>query len=257
MRLLILLCSLAISIPASAQEGMTPAKQLLFHLTNQHRAENGLPPLTWDSGLARAAQAHAERMSREGGTGNIQHQYPGEPDLMTRASQAGAHFSTASENIGATTGQLADIDSGWMQSSGHRANILNPQLNAVGIGVVQVQGTIYAVQDFSQTKPTLSRDEIESRAQQVLRERGLKVDPSDAAKQAARNSCNSSNATPEGVVTAMRLGCTDLSLLPDLVLKTAPQAKDHALAVGACTSPQGRESSTTYNVSVLMYSDGH
>jgi uncharacterized protein YkwD len=151
MRVLVLLFGLAMSMPAFAQEGMTPAKQLLFQLTNQHRAENGLPPLTWDAALAKAAQAHAERMSRE--SGSIQHQYPGEPELMARVSEAGGHFSTAAENIGATTARPADIDSAWMQSSGHRANILNSQLNAVGIGVVSVQGTLYAVEDFARTSP--------------------------------------------------------------------------------------------------------
>ena len=151
MQVLVMVLGLTMAIPVSAQEGMTPAKQFLFHLTNQHRAENGLPPLMWDAALARAAQAHAERMSRE--PGSIQHQYPGEPELAARVTEAGAHFSTAAENIGATTAHATDIDSAWMQSSGHRANILNQQLNAVGIGVVSVQGTLYAVEDFSRTSP--------------------------------------------------------------------------------------------------------
>lgn len=252
MRVLILLFGLAMSIPsASAQAGANPAEQTLFQLTNQSRAEHGLPPLAWDDSLARSARAHVNRMSRE--PGDVQHQYAGEPNLAARASQTGAQFSKISENIAAVQGTAADIARAWMNSPGHRANILDPQLNAVGIGVVEVQGTLYAVEDFSHTTATLSRNEIEARAQQALRDRGLKVETSDSAKQAARNSCNSQSKPAAGVLAVMQWDCTDLNQLPGLVLQEMPQVKQHSVAVGACPDTRSGEGFTTYHVTVLMY----
>jgi hypothetical protein len=257
MRVLILLFGLAMSIPAAfAQEGATPAEQSLFQLANQHRGERGLTPLAWDASLARAARAHAQRMSRE--TGEPQHQYAGEPDVPARAAQAGAHFSKTSENIAAAKAPLAEVERSWMDSPVHRANILDPQLNAVGIGVVEAQGVIYAVEDFARASPALSRDEIEARAQQALQGRGLKVETSDAAKQAARKSCEStSGPPPAGVLAVMQFDCTDLNEFPDIVLKGIPHVKEHVVAVGSCGSAQSREGFTTYHLTVLMYPEGH
>lgn len=234
-----------------AQDGATPAGQLLFQMANQHRTEQGLPPLVWDSALARAAKTHAERMSRE--TGEVQHQYAGEADLVMRASQAGGHFSKVSENIASANTQAADIDQSWMNSPVHRANILDPHVNSVGIGVVEVNGMFYAVEDFAQSNPALSPDAIEAQVQQELRDRGLKVEASDAAKQAARNGCSSSGAAPSGVVAAMQFDCTDLKQFPDILLKAMPNARTHAIAVGACDSKRSSEGFTTYRLAALVY----
>lgn len=253
MRAFVFLIGLSMALPAYAQEGASPAELTLFQLANQRRAEQGITPLAWDAALARAAHAHAERMSRE--QSEPQHQYPGEPDLPTRAAQAGAHFSKVSENIAAANTKLTDMEQGWMDSPTHRAAILDPQLNAIGIAVIDAQKMIYAVEDFSHTNPTLSRDEIESRAQKALRSRGLQVQTSESAKQAARDSCDSSNTKPPaGVLAAMQFDCTDLNQFPDIVLKGLPQVKEHPVAVASCGTPLSREGFTTYHLAVLMFS---
>lgn len=235
-----------------AQSAAGPAAQWLFQTTNQHRAEHGLPPLAWDGALAHAAQAHAERMSRE--PGESQHQYPGEPNLTARAMQAGAHFSKVSENIAEATASVADIDRAWMNSPVHRANILDLQLNTIGISVIEVRGTLHAVEDFGHSNPTLGRDEIESRAQQALREQGIRVQTSDAATQAARKNCESPNSAPApGVLLAMQWDGPDLTQLPATVLQGMPQVNQHSVAVGSCPSTRGGEGFTTYHLAVLMY----
>ncbi len=234
-----------------AQAAPGTAEQTLLQLTNQSRAQHGLPPLGWDAALARAARGHAIRMSRE--PGEIEHQYPGEPELTTRASQAGAHFTTISENIAAATAGVAEIERGWMNSPVHRANILNPRLNVVGISVIDVRGTLYAVQDFGRSNPVLGREEIESLAQQALRERGIRVEPSAATKQAARRNCESPNSPTTGVLLAMQWDGPDLSQLPTTVLQGMPQVREHAVAVGACPSTRTGEGFTTYHLAVLMY----
>src|ERR1700761_9105705 len=61
----------------------------LLTMTNQDRAAQGLGPLKWSPELAHAAQTHDELMVQHN---DLQHQFAGEPDVPTRAGQAGAHF---------------------------------------------------------------------------------------------------------------------------------------------------------------------
>ena len=102
------------NLPAEAEE--------IRALANQARAQAGVGRLEWDQALAAAALQHCLRMAAEG---PIAHQYGGEPDLSARAAQAGAHFSVIEENV--AVGPSADaIHEEWMQSPGHRANLLSP-----------------------------------------------------------------------------------------------------------------------------------
>src|SRR5271163_47767 len=103
------------------------AEQALFDSTNRERASRGIPSLRWDDTLASAAQAHAARMASESA---IAPQFPGEPPLLQRTSQAGAHFSTVAENV-ALGPDAETIHGAWMHSEGHRANILDAQLTAI------------------------------------------------------------------------------------------------------------------------------
>ena len=84
------LVTLLIVCAASALGQKTSdAERQLFNSVNQERKAHGLPPLKYDEALATAARAHAQRMAEQG---TISHQLPGEPNLLTRARAAGAHF---------------------------------------------------------------------------------------------------------------------------------------------------------------------
>src|SRR5271154_3130233 len=118
MRSHLLLLALAILTPfASPQIAPSPAEQTLVQLANQARAAHNLPPLQWDSAIARAARAHDQRMVHE--PGDLEHQYPGEPDLPTRGALAGAHFTTIAENL-ARGNDLTQIHQTWMSTPTHR-----------------------------------------------------------------------------------------------------------------------------------------
>jgi uncharacterized protein YkwD len=125
------------NLPAEAEE--------IRAMANQARAQAGAGRLEWDQALAAAALEHCQRMAAEG---PISHQYRGEPDLSARAAQAGAHYSVIEENV--AIGPSADrIHEEWMQSPGHRANLLSPDVDRVGIAVVAARGVLYAVADYS------------------------------------------------------------------------------------------------------------
>ena len=80
---------------------------------------------------------------------SVQHGFEGEPSLSARVKQAGVHFSWLSENV--TAGPDAEfIQPQFMQSPNHRANILDTDMNSIGVGVVERGGQLFAVEDFAQ-----------------------------------------------------------------------------------------------------------
>jgi uncharacterized protein YkwD len=131
-----------------AQQKTSDVERQLFNAVNQERKAHGLPSLTSDEALATAARAHAQRMAEQG---TISHQLPGEPNLLTRARAAGAHFSWISENVDEGPNASA-IHQSFMKSPQHRANILDTDMDSAGIGVAEHNGQLYAVEDFSKAK---------------------------------------------------------------------------------------------------------
>jgi hypothetical protein len=246
-----LLALLLLAPSAPAQQGATVAEQYLLQLTNQHRAEHNLPPLAWDAALARAAHAHALRIMQDGGV--AQHQYPGEPDVKARAVKAGAHFSTVSENVAGNGTAPIDFDRAWMASPVHRANILDPHLNVIGIAVVRGNGVLYAVQDFARSVVVLGPTQIEQQAQQILRDHGIQPATAADARENARRTCRDPKSTTGYPVLVMQWDGADLNQLPATLLQQMPTARQHTAAVGACPSTRQQEGFTTYHVAVLMY----
>lgn len=229
------------AIPSSSE-------QSLFDATNRERASRGIPSLRWDEALASAAQAHAARMASESA---ISHQFPGEPPLLQRTSQAGAHFSVVAENV--ALGPDADtIHGGWMHSEGHRGNILDAQLTAIGVAVVARGRQLYAVQDFSRSVENLTFAEQEKTVAAALSARGLQVSKENME---ARHAClpDYTPATSGGAVLIVRYTASDAGKLPDNLEKSIRQARYTKAAVGAC--PAGIENGfTQYRFAVLLYS---
>jgi Cysteine-rich secretory protein family len=238
-----LMCAAGFSLHAQAQS--MEARELL-EATNQDRAAHGLGPLRWNPALAHAAQAHAERMVRAGG---LSHQFPGEPDLTTRASRSGAHFSTVAENI-AVAADPQTIESEWMHSPPHRHNILDPRLNEVGIGLVRQGDRLWAVEDFSTAVVAMGSSQIEQHVAQLLRERGLpQVSSSPAARQSCAMEHGFAGQRPNFV---MRWEGSNLSRLPDVLEQKINTGRFRSAAVGACNA--GNQGGfTTYRVAVLLY----
>ena len=120
----------------------------LFASVNQARRAQGLAPLRWDESLATAARRHAEVMAEHR---SAQHGFEGEPSLSARVKQAGVHFSWLAENV--IQGPSPEfIHAQFMKSPPHRANILDRDMDSIGVGVVEQGGQLFAVEDFSQTR---------------------------------------------------------------------------------------------------------
>jgi len=132
-----------------AQQKLSAPEQALFDAANRERAARGLRPLQWSAALASAARAHAQKMAQEN---RLEHQFPGEMDLGTRIRLAGVRFRAVAENV-AQGPSAAGIHAQWMNSPPHRANLLDPELDSIGIAVAGPNGQLFAVQDFSQASP--------------------------------------------------------------------------------------------------------
>jgi uncharacterized protein YkwD len=144
-----LIACLAVSA-AHAQDSASRDERALFAATNRERQERGLPVLRWSPALAEAARRHALTMVDHQ---TISHQFPGEPSLPARVSRAGASFMSLAENV-AEAPSAAEIQNLWMNSPGHRANILDGSMDSIGIAVAERNGEYFAVEDFSKAKAT-------------------------------------------------------------------------------------------------------
>jgi uncharacterized protein YkwD len=134
-----------------AAYGETSASRVereLLALVNQARRAYGLTPLRWNEALATAAHRHAEVMAERG---SAQHDFAGEPGLPARVKRAGASFHWLSENVAqGSSPQL--IHAQFMKSAKHYANILDRDMDSIGIGVVERRRQWFVVEDFSQAR---------------------------------------------------------------------------------------------------------
>jgi uncharacterized protein YkwD len=103
----------------------------------------------WNNALADAARQHAEAMAQ---SHTLSHQLPGEASLPTRARKAGVKFTSLSENVAVGT-TAEDIAGQWIKSSAHRENLLDPEMNATGVGVAERDGKLFAAEDFAKVRP--------------------------------------------------------------------------------------------------------
>jgi uncharacterized protein YkwD len=134
------------------------AETQIFEQLNQEREKTRLPALEWNDQAAQAARIHARAMVENG---KLSHQFPGEPSLPERIGATGVRFTLAAENV-ARTEFVEDVHLALMSSPGHRANMLNPGYNAVGIGLVEHEGKIYVAQDFIFLVPAYSETQFSS-----------------------------------------------------------------------------------------------
>jgi hypothetical protein len=230
---------------------VTAAAEQLFALANQARAQNGAGKLQWDESLAAAAREHCLRMAAEG---PISHRYGGEPDLASRAGQAGAHFDLIEENV-AVGPAASEIHAQWMNSPGHRSNLLNPDVNRVGIAVVAARGVLYAVADYARNVQALTQTQVEARIADLLRAGGVSILQDNALARAGCKTDSGVPASPDGRRAGfiMRWQSSDLTRLPGALTERLASKKYHQAAVGSCPA-QGLEGDfTAYRLAVLLY----
>jgi len=245
-------CSEAAAQGISAGGANLPDQaEQVFALANRARTEAGAPPLRWDAALATAAVAHCRRMVAEGQLG---HRFNGELELVERAGTAGAHFSLIEENV-AMAATPMEIHGAWMTSSPHRRNLLNPEVDRVGIAVIASRGELYAVADYTRGSQVLSAADVEQRVARMIAVSGVKAAGNSAAARAA---CTTDRGMPhesgaEEPTFVMRWQDAELKSLPEQLTARLASGKYRRAAIGSCPARGAASTFTLYRVAVLLY----
>lgn len=137
-------CSPAPGPPVGAQScGPDGTTNAILVYTNNSRAQNGLPPLSWNGQLSCLAGAWSQYLAS---TNNFFHR-----DLQSVITSPGyAGYHTLGENIlrGPASMSAWDMHIAWMNSPDHRANILSPAYSSLGVGLAYANGQVWATENF-------------------------------------------------------------------------------------------------------------
>jgi uncharacterized protein YkwD len=249
-------------IPFNSSAPDIEAEAQLLQLANSARREAGAPPLTLDAGLSQAARIHAQAMiqARE-----LSHQFTGEPSLPQRlAATTGLQLDQEGENV-AFDYDARDGHEHLMQSPPHRANLLNPAYNVIGMGVIRSGDRLYIVQDFGHALPSYSaaewKDRIAAQVNQTRRQSGQSllqrhdlVTTDDAACSMAQ--ADTLRTVPVRKLAAQSTVLSFTSLHPEIL----PDGATHAIAsrnvrefsIGACYARTGTYPTGVYWVVLTL-----
>ena len=131
-----------------AQVNLTVAEELL-QLVNAERQRVNAPPMVLSDKLTAAAQRHSQdmaasrRMSHTGSDGST---------MRSRIDATQYRWSTIGENVALGQPSAAAVMTAWMNSPGHRQNILNPAFTELGIGYATAAGRPYWTQVFARPR---------------------------------------------------------------------------------------------------------
>ncbi len=115
----------------------------VFELVNQQREANGKEPLQWSDDIAECAQTRAVEQAE-----SFSHTRPNGTSCFSIFGENGIDYYSAGENIAMGQRSPSSVMNSWMNSSGHRANILKDSYKEIGVGCYSAGGTLYWVQMF-------------------------------------------------------------------------------------------------------------
>lgn len=223
------------------------AEQYLQLAADHERAGLGLPPLRRDPALVLAARVHAMEMVRHNA---ISHQFAGEAELAARGSAAGARFSLISENV-AESPSAVKIHDAWMHSEGHRHNLLDPQVDSVGIAVLARGSQLFAVEDFAHRLEVLTLEQQERAVEAAISDTGITVAGADAAARRICADADAGSGTRQPSFTT-RYTTADLQQIPAELRSRLAGGKYASAVVAACPA-EDSGNFTMYRLAVLLY----
>lgn len=130
---------------------MSAVETAIFNKVNEERAKVGVPTLTYNTVMQKYARIKSQDMgdnnyfSHEDLNGNL---------ITTQMKNDGVSYKAWGENIAYIGGNVSadalaeQFMTNWMNSSGHRANILSTNFSSIGVGVYKIGNKVYATQEF-------------------------------------------------------------------------------------------------------------
>lgn len=128
----------------SGDTSVSAYAQKVVDLVNAERAKNGLSALTVDTSVTAAANVRAKEITQ-----SFSHTRPNGSGFSTALTENGASYRGSGENIAWGQKSPEAVMNAWMNSDGHRANILNPKFTKIGVGHYVNNGTSYWTQLFT------------------------------------------------------------------------------------------------------------
>jgi len=208
------------------------AEQQLLDLANQARSKAGAPPLALDSGLSEAARIHAQAMLE---AQKLSHQFDGEASLPQRlAATTMLQLDQEGENVALDY----DAEHGHehlMNSPPHRANLLNPAYNVIGLGVVRSGDRLFIVQDFGHALPTYSVDAVKARVADAVNQLRRRAGQPGLLRHDLLNAdtaaCSMAEADKLGTAAVRNLaGQSTMLTYTSLHPETLPNGTSHAIS---------------------------
>ncbi len=259
----VLYALLSLTPNARSQEtNASAAQQRLLSLINQERAKEGLAPLELNERLSQAALKHTQRMVQND---TLSHQFDGEESLQLRIGDENVRCDRDGENI-ALDGNLENAHLMLMQSPPHRANILNPQFNAVGIGILKADELIYITEDFAHVLPDYSESEADVAAERAIGEyaksQGVPIPKRRPLPQLRQVACDMALddkldsgkvGAVLGVSSAAAWNATDLEKLPSSLKKLLAQPLNSGYSLGVCFAPSVSHPGGVYWLVMAIY----
>jgi uncharacterized protein YkwD len=136
------------STSSTAPSTLAARESRIFDLINGERRRQGLPALVYNPQLDRMAKIQAQNMAR---FQKMAHVIPESdlPTLTDRARDSGYPYARLAENVALGYPSAETVVEGWMASKGHRANILQRDVEETGIGIARSSaGGLYYCQVF-------------------------------------------------------------------------------------------------------------
>ena len=260
--LVVLTCLFWFRLRAQEITSTTEMERQVFEWTNQERAKVNAPPLKWNNRLALAARLHSDEMANHK---ELSHQLKGEPAFTERLSERGARFSGAAENVGYAD-SAEELQSGWMHSPGHRANLLNPVYTEMGVGIVRAGNRLWATEDFATSLEGLSSEDFERTIEQQISSRrrdhrlgALKVSHTPELRRIACSGESSAGAAfgalphHDSQASAFNFTTPNPNNLPANLVKKLLELPSGSYSIGACATKADSSGLSTYRVLVVLY----
>lgn len=115
----------------------------VFDLVNQYRAQNGKPALIYREDVEGCADLRAQEIIQL-----FEHTRPNGSECFTVLDEAGVSYRGAGENIAYGHRSAEEVMTGWIDSPGHKENILRPEFTGIAVGHAERNGVHYWVQLF-------------------------------------------------------------------------------------------------------------
>ncbi len=141
--------------PIAIKTGYASMESRILYLVNEERQRHGLPKLVLNPQLDQAAKLHAQNMATYRKMAHVIPEAP-LPTLTHRAQHVAYYYATIAENIALGYPDAEGVVRGWMESAGHRRNILSKENVEIGTGVVSSSsGGLYFCQVFGRRRTSI------------------------------------------------------------------------------------------------------